>query len=265
MDIQELISRGRFIFSGAPKRFEVFKLVNGKRSAKEIARKSGRGLSPTLADLQKAKDMGLIRPREDRNGRIVKKENSLVYEKDPLVRHISISYFQDSVKSQKEFVKQKMIAKKPKVGRLKALRVPSENEILDICKSGEDQLYEFKGPGTEIKRLTKEIAAFLNTKMGGLIFYGVEDDGAIVGSDMRRQGMDQSLQNSIKNTISPSAIVEIKTKDVVGHTVLVIVIPPWNGKDVYQYSGRIYIRKGTNVFIAKPEEVRKLHDGKYVI
>jgi hypothetical protein len=264
MELQELISRGRFVFSGAPKRFEVFKLINGKKSTREIARKTGKSLGSTLNDVKKLKDMGIIQPKTDTKGSLIKKDGGTVYEKVPLIRHIPLSYFQDIVKAQRKFVEKEKIHKRIKAKFTPPI-VPSENEILDICKSGEDQLYEFKAPGTDIRKLTKEIAAFSNTKMGGLIFYGVEDDGSIIGTDLRRQELDQSLQNSVRNTIAPSPIIEIKEKDVLGHQILIIFTPPWNKKDVYHYEGRVYLRKGTNVFIATPEESRKLFSGTPVV
>src|SRR2546430_1898702 len=47
------------------------------------------------------------------------------------------------------------------------LGVPSETEILDISRNGEDQLAEFKGQGTEFNKISREIAAMLNTREGG--------------------------------------------------------------------------------------------------
>jgi len=265
MEIQELISRGRLLFSGAPKRLEVFKLVNGKRCAKEISRKCGKPYVPTLNDLLKMKDLELIAPRKDENGKTIKKDNSVVYEKVPLIRHISISYFSDSTKVVKETVESKKLTGKTKMKSISSLHIPTENEILDICKNGEDQIYEFKAAGTDIRKITKEVAAFANTKLGGLIFYGIEDDGTIVGTDKRRQELDQSIQNSIKNTISPPLIVDIKERDILGHKIIMIRVPAWNRKDVYHYEGRVHIRKGTNVFVATPDESRKLHKGISII
>jgi len=141
------------------------------------------------------------------------------------------------------------------------LPIPSEDEILDICKKGEDQIHEFKAEGTEIQKLTKEIAAFANTRRGGLIFYGVEDDGTITGTDKRRQEVDQPLQNSIRNTISPSLMIDIIEKDVSEHRIILVRIPAWNRQDVFHYEGRVYLRHGTNGFVAKPEESKKLHKG----
>jgi len=264
MDLQELVARARLLFFGAPKRLMVFNFVNGKRTAKEIARKSGKPLSATLHDLQKMKDMELIFSKKNKDGRIIKKDKSTIYEKASLLRHLSPTYFKNSTKIPKQY-KYKIDRKVRKSIKIHEITIPSELDILDICKSGEDQLYEFKKAGTEARTLTKEICAFANTKLGGFIFYGVEDDGTISGSDKRRQDLDQALQNSIRNTISPPLNVKIQEKNVLGQTLIVIDIPPWNREDVYHYEGRVLIRKGTNVFVATPEESRKLFQGQYVI
>jgi predicted HTH transcriptional regulator len=134
-----------------------------------------------------------------------------------------------------------------------------------VCKKGEDQTVEFKAAGTDVRKITKEIAAMLNTRQGGIILYGVEDDGTIQGSEVSRQKLDQPLQNSVKNSIAPAATVTLKSISVLGTEVLVIIAPPWNRKDVYQFDQKVLIRKSTNVFGAKPEELKKLHRGNYVI
>jgi len=265
LEIQELVSRARILFSDAPKRLEVFKLVNGKRSAKEISRKSGKPLVPTLHDLRKMKDLELISPRIDKNGKVLKKDKSIVYEKVPLIRHISISYFTDATKIAKEEAKSRELSGKMKTQATRSLHMPNETEILDICRDGEDQIHEFKAAGIDVQRLTKEIAAFANTKLGGLILYGVENDGTITGTDRRRQELDQPLQNSVRNSILPSLVIDIAEKDVLGHKIILIRIPAWNRKDVYQYEGRVHIRLGTNVFVAKPEQSRKLHSGVPIV
>lgn len=262
MDLQELVSRARILFSGAPKRLQVFKQVNGKRNGKEISRKTGRPYVATLQDLQKMRDMELIAPKLDKNDKPVKTDNSIVYEKVPLIRHIPMTYFSDPTQIAKETVKAKKVSAKSKgTSTLSNIHIPDESEILDVCRSGEDQIHEFKAAGTAVQKLTKEIAAFANTKQGGLIFYGVEDDGTISGTDKRRQELDQPLQNSVRNTISPALVIDLQEKDILGYKIILIRIPPWNRKDVYHYEGRVYLRHGTNVFVAKPEESKKLYKG----
>jgi hypothetical protein len=206
----------------------------------------------------------LIQERE-KDGKPVVKDGFTLYEKTPLARTVPISYFSGPIKLSN---RSKPSVAKPSKGagkRPQPLPVPTENDILDMCKSGEDQTLEFKAAGTEARKITKEIAAMLHTRAGGIILYGVDDDGTIHGSDVTRQKLDQPLQNSIKNSVAPAAVVALKSVSVLGSDFLVVIVPPWNKRDVYQFDEKVFLRKGTNVFAAKPEELRKLHRGEYVI
>jgi hypothetical protein len=263
MDLQELIARARLIFNGAPQRREIFNLINGKKSAKELAIKSGRQLTNTLRDLQKLKDLELISPKITEQGGLIKKDNSIVYEQSLLLKHLPSSYFDQP---------EKVAATKPQkttrtgINRLPTqISIPTTQQILDICSSGEDQLYEFKRAGTEMDKLSKEIAAFANTKAGGIVFYGVEDDGTIENSDLSRQDFDQRIQNSVKNNIAPIPVIKIIEQDILGYKIILVITPPWNRRDVYHFQDGTYIRRGTNVFKTKVDEDRKLHNGEYVI
>lgn len=263
--LQELISRGRFIFSGAPKRLEVYKLVNGKRSTKELALKTRRSLSSVLQDIEKLTDMELIRTKKDKYGTTIKRKKAAIYEKTPLVKHIPLSYF-ESVATTTAYMK--VVASNKSRGATKtSIHIPDEQEILDISNSGEDQHYEFKSPGTDTNKITKEIAAFLHTRNGGVIFYGIEDDGSIIGADVSRQELDQRIHNSIRNTISSQPNVVIKECNTLGAKVLMIIIPPWDRKTLYQYTKteKYYIRKGANIFALKPDELKKLSRGQYIL
>jgi predicted HTH transcriptional regulator len=262
MDLQELISRGRFIFAGAPERLKLFGLVDGRKTAGEIAKRTKRYVNNVHRDLRQLNDVGLIQERK-KDGVVQKKDGFTLYEKTPLARAVPLSYFSGPTK----IPKSKMTAHSSKVKRKRPapLPLPSENEIIDMCEKGEDQILEFKAAGTDVRKIAKEIAAMLNTRGGGMIFYGVEDNGKIQGSDVSRQKFDQPLQNSVKNSIAPAATVTLRSVTVVGSEVLVIIVPPWNRKDVYQFDEKVLVRKGTNNFAAKPEESRKLHNGQYVI
>jgi hypothetical protein len=209
--------------------------------------------------------MELIKPKINAKGEQVRIDNSVVYEKVPLVAYLPSSYFSDYILGQSKAYQLTQSPARTSRQTTTTNPIPNENQILDICRAGEDQTYEFKSQGTDVQKLTREIAAFANTRLGGLVLYGVADDGTIHGSDVTRQKLDQPLQNSVRNSISPSLVIDLKAANVTGYQIMIIAVPPWNRKDVYQLDGRVYIRKGTNVFIAKPEEVRKLHEGKYVI
>lgn len=262
-DLQELVARARLFFVGSPKRSDAFKLLNGKKSAKMISKLSGRSLSVVLQDLQKMKDLELVIPKKDKFDKILKKENSIVYEKNPLLKHISPTYFSQPDKIVK--IVASSIKKSERDRKYSEIGIPDENKILDICRNGEDQLFEFKQAGTDANKISREVCAFANTKQGGIIFYGVDDDGTISGSDRKRQDIDQSIQNSVKNSISPSLNVKIIEKDVIGHKIILILVPAWGRRNVYQFNEKILIRKGTNVFGVTPEELRNLHKGVYII
>jgi len=263
-DLQELILRARFIFSGAPKRFEVFNLINGKNSTKDVAKRTGRSLSSVLQDIEKLKDLELIQEKQDSAG-FVKKEDASVFEKAPKIKHVPDSYFKDVADTSK-LVKKK-VSKIARPQKLTSVHIPSENEILDICKEGENQFYEFKSPSTKMEDISEEISAFLHSRNGGIIFYGIDDGGTVLGSDLKRQDFDQRIHNSIRNTINPSPNIDIKEKDVMGAKVILVIIPPWDRRSLYQYTkkGRYLIRKGTNKFALQPDELKKLSKGIYVV
>lgn len=266
MELQELVSRARMLFQGAPARLRVFELINGKRSTPEIARMASRQLSNTLRDIERMRALELVLAREENDGKPILKDNAVLYHKNPLIEFLSPKYYTNYPESQRKLYTPKQpIRASVRRTRATEVPIPSEPVILDICRSGEDQTYEFKSQGTDVQKLTKEIAAFANTKSGGVMFYGVADDGSIHGTDVSRQKLDQPLQNSVRNSIAPSLVVKLQSVKVMGYEVLVIAVPPWNRRDVYQINGVIYIRKGTNVFSAKPDEVRKLHNGEYVV
>lgn len=266
MDLQELITRGRFVFSAASERLRLFELVNGRRNTPQLATTTRRHVNNVRRDLTTLRDAGLIQEVGAKDGRPLRVGGFPVYEKVPLARTISLRYFSEKTTPLVGKAASAAKADSRRAGkRLQELPIPSEQGVLEICKDGEDQLYEFKAAATDVKKITREIAAMLNTKQGGIILYGVDDEGTIQGSDLTRQKFDQPLQNSVRNSISPTATITLKSISVLGALLLVIVVPPWNRRDVYQLDGRILIRKGTNVFAAGPGELRKLHKGDFVV
>src|SRR3972149_6321477 len=169
VDLQELIQRGRLLLSNSPKRTGVFELVNGKNSTKDISLKVKRSLSSVNQDLEKLRDMGLIIERKN-GDKVIKKAGALVYEKIPLIKHVPLSYFEPVART--ATIIKKPTKKKGFEKQSMSINVPSTNEILEICKHGEDQIYEFKEPGVETEKITREIAGLLHTKGGGIVFYG---------------------------------------------------------------------------------------------
>jgi len=210
---------------------------------------------------------GLIQPRVSKTGQPMKSGQAVLYEKVPLARTVPSSYFVEPTKTAQRRERPATRANERKGAARKSrapLPIPSERGLLDICKSGEDQQYEFKGQGTEPRRIAKEAAAFLNTRDGGIIFYGIDDDGTIQGSDRTRQDLDQSIQNALRNTVDPAPVVALHSIRVLGNEIVTIRVPPRDKRRVYQYECRVLIRKGTNAVWATSDEARRLHQGEDV-
>ncbi len=102
MDIQELIARGRFLFSKAPERLGVFGLVNGKRTASDIAGMFKRHRNNIHRDLKRLSDAELIQVRKDTDGLPVRIKGFTVYEKTPLARTVPTAYFHGPTRLAKE-------------------------------------------------------------------------------------------------------------------------------------------------------------------
>jgi len=264
MDLQELVSRGTFIFSKSSRKFELFKLVNGRLSAKELAIKTGRHESNILNDLVSMEELELIRQKKDGGGKIARKNNSIIYEKTSLARNVPLSYFVDTIKSQKELIK-KEIKVKHRKERISIISMPSESQLSQIINEEEGQLYEFKRAGADVRKLTKEIAAFSNTKIGGIIFYGIEDDGTVTGSDKKKQELDAPLMDCINRNINPPVKAQLYSKKYLGYEIILIVIPPHKKKTVHFYDGRPLIRKSTIICVMSPAETKILYKGGEII
>jgi len=73
MDLQELISRARFIFAGASERLRVYELVDGRRTAKDLAKVTKRHINNIHRDLRRLADIGLIEERTN-DGESVEKD-----------------------------------------------------------------------------------------------------------------------------------------------------------------------------------------------
>ncbi|MEA3367050.1 MAG: ATP-binding protein, partial [Planctomycetota bacterium] len=234
----------------------------------EIADKTGRHVNSVRRDLNILRDAELTQQATNSAGKAIEKDGFPVYEKSPLARTISMKYFEASAKRPRDYKTSKGAGRAragSKRRKARPIAVPDEKELLNICERGESQIYEFKGQGTNVKKVVKEIAGMLNTIAGGVTIYGVDDDGNVQGAGVSRQKFDQPLQNSLKHNISPAATVALHSVSVLGSEVLVVVVPPWNCRDVYRFDDRVYLRKGTNTFRAESEECQKLYEGEPVI
>ncbi|MDJ0626496.1 MAG: ATP-binding protein [Candidatus Caenarcaniphilales bacterium] len=97
----------------------------------------------------------------------------------------------------------------------------------------------FESNNTELKRelndkLEKNVVAFLNSKTGGDIYIGVEDDGSIVGV----KDIDQTqltITSRIKDNILPTCLglFDVYTEEIESQKVIHIVVSSGTEKPYY--------------------------------
>ncbi len=130
----------------------------------------------------------------------------------------------------------------------------SENELLEIIKTGESKTVEFKTSFQ--KEVIESVVALANTK-GGNILIGVKDSGEIIGITLN----DESLQNYIniiRQNTEPKIIVDVELHTVNEKGVLNIEVDEYPIKPV-SYKGRYYKRRTNSNHQMSATEISDAH------
>ena len=95
----------------------------------------------------------------------------------------------------------------------------------------ESEKVEFKSILNE--KLEKVVVSFLNSKTGGDLYIGVNDDGTIIGVD-NADKIQLAITDRIKNNISPTCLglFDVYTEEMNEKTVIHIVVN-YNKIDVF--------------------------------
>lgn len=140
-------------------------------------------------------------------------------------------------------------------------------DINTLIEEGESSTIEFKRRISSSEKIARTLISFANTK-GGVILFGVDDDGSIVGVESEKSEME---------------LIEIAGKDFCDPPIVpTLHIVPFNGKDVivchvdeskvkpHYFLGavdrdqgdntRVYIRVNANTVTASKEVVKILQN-----
>jgi len=110
-----------------------------------------------------------------------------------------------------------------------------------MTASGESETLEFKRSTAELKSATQTLSAFLNHR-GGVLLFGVHDDGRIVGQTTAASTLHDIAQeiSRIDPAIQPD-IFTIPVRD----ELAVIVVNVGHGRNrPYAYNGKAFKRIG---------------------
>ena len=137
------------------------------------------------------------------------------------------------------------------------------NERLDrLRRGGESETVEFKVEFPKGEGIPRTVAAFANGS-GGTIIIGIRDDGEVAGiCDDVAEARD-SLDNIVRNNVSPPPKYKLLTCTLEGRAVIAMRVEPGDDRP-YGVTGkdgpgpRYYIRRGATNWIAESEELREI-------
>lgn len=116
------------------------------------------------------------------------------------------------------------------------------NEYLYIISSGESEIVEFKKSTSLLREAIETICAFANTR-GGTLFFGVSDDGNVLGQQVTDDTL-RNIANSVALNTEPKLYPTVRKTEIEGKFCVLVTIEESPLKPHLAY-GRPYIRVGT--------------------
>jgi len=137
-------------------------------------------------------------------------------------------------------------------------------ELKALISEGENFKIEFKRQVSTVEKIAKELIAFANTK-GGMILFGVDDDGTIYGVESEKSEMElirEAARQYCEPPIEPIVqVIELNRKDIVVAIVEESHRKPHRLQDYRDFvskDARVYIRVNDKSVIASREVVKIL-------
>lgn len=119
----------------------------------------------------------------------------------------------------------------------------------------ESETIEFKKSTAELKEAVVAIAAMLNKHGQGEVYFGIFDDGKVVGQDIGRMTIKDVTQAVVDN-IEPKIYPKVEVRKIEGKDCIVIEAHGINSP--YFAYGRAYIRVGESNKALSPQKIETL-------
>lgn len=131
-------------------------------------------------------------------------------------------------------------------------------QLKTLVKHGESETLEFKNSTGSLNTGMQTVCAFLNSNHGGIVIFGVKDDGKIIGqkvTDSTRKEIAVEL-----NKIDPHPKIDVKYVNIENSLQAIIMVVNPGEKTPYTYDGRPYARsQSTTIRMTKEEYIYLLH------
>jgi len=120
----------------------------------------------------------------------------------------------------------------------------------------ETETVEFKESITQLDKGILSLTAMLNRSNTGTVYFGVDDDGNVVGMNITDSTLEK-IRNAVRNDVQPRILVDVQIMDSDDGKRYIAMRS--KGYDIpYSYDGRYYIRHGPSNESASPDLVAKM-------
>jgi hypothetical protein len=130
-----------------------------------------------------------------------------------------------------------------------------ESQLLSKIRSGEGQQVEFKTSFAEHNEAIESLCAFTQAE-GGSVFFGVNNDGDIVGVTIGRNTIED-FATRLRSSTQPPLTPTIEQFHVEGKTITVVSIGKGDEGTVYYAFNHPYVRVGKTNQVLSPVQIKE--------
>jgi len=142
----------------------------------------------------------------------------------------------------------------------------TDEEICVRIRQGEDSRTQFKRGPVGVAKLAAELTAFTNAE-GGVILFGVADDGSVVGLDAaQKKSLDTELSNASNDNVRPAVYPRTEFHTIDGRQILAVIVSEGVSKPYADKSGSFWTKAGPDKRrITAREELQRLLQASLLI
>ena len=132
------------------------------------------------------------------------------------------------------------------------------SELIERISNGEDSYTQFKEKGVNSRELAKEFVAFSNSE-GGIIIFGVSDDGRVKGlRDDSIEVIGQLIGNVANENVKPPIHPQTRNISLENKKLIVVTIRQGINKPYATSGGDYYIKSSADKKKISQEQLRRL-------
>lgn len=132
------------------------------------------------------------------------------------------------------------------------------SQLKALVKRGESEVLEFKTSTGSISTGMQTVCAFLNSDRGGVIIFGVKDNGQLIGQEVTDKTRKEIAVELSK--IEPHAKIDVAYVKISSNRQAIVMLVNPGEQAPYTYDGRPYVRNQSTTTRMAKEDYMYLHN-----